>query len=470
TVFVSPNLTKGYELGLQMQDNAHTWSSIKGPFPARAGVSLDINVREEVPMSGGGISYINCANAKVYRNDQYIGRTNASGRIRVPDVFLSDRLSALHMKHEFPSVRPFHDTGGVTAWQRRHYLSSVIVNDDGTLEPHTVTSLSGPITLTVSRQNSVIGFNMIVSLEWDAGAEYLEHLRNGYRAAGNFLYAGTDGQMFLESVEIRDNKNHWEGTDVRMYQGHQWPCASVGGIDQENVEKKIRLPRFFDGTNCHVGQYTRHDGFSTIIHEFGHYGLALYDEYLIYNEATDEDDSASCTPQQFVWDSKYKSNTAYSASIMDYQYELPNFCDNLAANPHDHDTEQHRVRGMSCWEWIKQRYADTMATPRWNLRSPADRGDHVPGPDSLPSRGWCTVEILHDADTDAYDAIYGFTTIWDTPDRNCDVTLLTSTGISAYMGRTDANGEIMMYGVHDGDRAMLQHGDSFRYATLRAPG
>jgi len=38
------------------------------------------------------------------------------------------------------------------------------------------------------------------------------------------------------------------------------------------------------------------------------------------------------------------------------------------------------------------------------------------------------------------------------------------------MGRTDANGEIMMYGVHDGDRAMLQHGDSFRYATLRAPG
>jgi len=465
-IFTPPDPTKGYELGLALVDNCGNESSVLGPFPARAGTPIEVIVREEID-SGGVVSYPIRANAKVFRNNEYIGKTNASGRITVPDVFLSDRLYVLYMKQEFPTVRPFHNTGGVPAWQRRHYISNVVVNDDGTVAPHVVSSLAGPIMITMRKQNTVIGFNIVVSLEWDAGERYLEHLREGYRLAGDFLYASTDGQMFFENVEIRDNKNQWLGADIRMYQGYRWPSAGIGGIDSANVERKIHLPRFFDGRNCHVGPYTNLIGYNTIIHEFGHYGLALFDEYFIRNEETEEENAASCTMEQFVPGSKYALHSAYSASVMDNV--MPNFCDILAANPHNHRTEQHRQYGMSCWEWLKKRYADKMATPRWTLISPADRGDQVPGPDSLPCKGWCTVEILNDSDTGAHDAIYRFLTVWDTPDRNCDVTLLTRSGITAYMGRTDSNGEVMMYGVHKYDQAMLQHGDSFRIVTIQDP-
>ena len=454
-VFVPPASTVGYELAVVFEDMAGNASETIGPFPARRGENIDVIIVEEVETAGGGTDYVERAGVKVYKNDQFVGITDASGEIHVTDVFYSDRLTALYLIEEMESLRDHHTRGSADPWKWRHYITNVQVNDDGTLEGYIVDTIRDPYTLVLRKTNALIGFNLVVSLEWDAGEDYLEHLEEGYHLANDYFYAGTDGQMIFENIEIHDNGHFWEGADIRMYLGDEWPRASVNGINRANPEKKIILPRFFDGSNTHVGPYTDSDAYRVIVHEFGHYGFALYDEYFLYDPETDTEHGAHCTDNYNDSSSRYYRNTGYAASIMNYQYTVSNFCDALPANPHLHATEQHRRRGMSCWEWIEQRFRDGSSEPRWQILRPVDHGDQVPGPDRIPSRGWYDCQIRHDADTGACDAVFHFEYEDGSPLRDAGVTLLTASGLEAFMGSTDRNGDVMLYGVHEGDRALV---------------
>ena len=416
------------------------------------------------------MGYENREGVRIFKNDACIGETDSSGEIHLADVFFSDRITGLYMVNEAESLRDHHDRGTDSPWKWRNYITNVKVNDDGTLEGHVVDDLTDPLTIILRKDNALIGFNMIVSLQWDAGERYLDEVRRGMIKAGDFFYNCTDGQMFFENIEIHDNMHFWEGADMRIYQGYQWPCASIGGIHKSNPNKKIKMPRFFDGYNCYRGKYTEAAVYKTVVHEFGHYGLGLYDEYMIKDPDTGEEREAYCTAEAYDSSSKYYENTGYAASIMDKPDDTTNFCDNLDDNRHRWETEQHRRRSMSCWDWIRHKFDDAEEDARWVLIQPTDRGDAVPGPENIPCDAWRESRVLHDAESGACDAMFHFENHRGEPIERGGVTLITSTDIEAFMGYTDTSGDIMMYGVHEGDIAVVEHGHSCNTFTLECPG
>ena len=66
----------------------------------------------------------------------------------------------------------------------------------------------------------------------------------GLRRASDFFYDAGDGQLFLDLVEIWDNRVRFNEADMHVYANNQvWPQAHVGGIE-ESARGYIHFPDF----------------------------------------------------------------------------------------------------------------------------------------------------------------------------------------------------------------------------------
>lgn len=338
----------------------------------------------------------NVAGVVIYLNGEPLGRTNAQG-VLTPDHFTArpsrtDHLAVLSLVDERSTVREAHqnEPDDTTNWSSRTYLTNLDFSPTGAISV-TAAQPGGQI-VQVSRDHPLILFNLVISIEWDANEAYLEQIARAVRSAADYLFDVTDGQMAFERVAIYDNAAHWFDADIQISTKNVVrPHAYVGGITADDAAQVIRVGRQWDGNTGSSGDWDEPEGYRTLVHEFGHYALYLYDSYFMLAETNGilNPLPGSCiSPSPDGRDKAVWGNDATNASIMDYQYHSSELADRRVPEMWGsfcERTEQWRMHQESDWETVQRFYGDTQTPPRWLLRTPQERGAVMAGPDQFPS-------------------------------------------------------------------------------------
>lgn len=309
--------------------------------------------------------------------------TDAAGNLILSDAQPGDRLVALQLLHEEPTVRQAHD-----GWAYRVYRTNLSIAADSRVNGH-VMAASGQQTLTVS--SPLVLFNLLISLQWNATPEYLAELSRAAQLASDYLYDVTDGTMAFGQVAIYDNAQHWTEADVQvLVRNNVRPYAYIGGLVSTDTADVIRVGRRWD-RYAGPGAWDQPDGYRTLIHEFGHYALHLHDSYFKYEYDSGTgyligvtDAGIGCT--RFHDD--YTDGAApTSASIMNWQYATTELSDRRVSALWEagqcEDTAQWQMTGQSDWETLEAHYRDPANPPTWQITRPVGN-QLLAGPTQLP--------------------------------------------------------------------------------------
>jgi photosystem II stability/assembly factor-like uncharacterized protein len=398
------------------------------------------------------------AGARIYHNGRLIADstgkpllTDFSGNLILEGVQIGDALVALAPIHEQPTVRQGHD-----GWAYQVNVSNLTVGADSGIHPFAVTTPTGPQILTVRPQNPLVLFNLVVAIEWDANDAYLSEIERSVRSASDFLYDMTDGQMAFGQVAIYEQPEQWVNADIQIAASNiVRPHAYVGGLTDADRAHVIRLGRAWDGNSGSQGAWDQPDGYHTLAHEFGHYGIYLYDEYFAFvRDAQGNvigERPASCTGLG----NRSSATAAVNASVMDYQYasselamrDVPGLWSSLCQL-----TAQWQINGESDWETLIRKYADAQVPPRWQFTTPADRGGVLAGPNSLPSGILNLPQVtIYRGGAAPPRRLLAVSRPDGTAQRDAIVALYRQNGQVVGQGLTDTRGELYIYGAEAGD-------------------
>ena len=243
-------------------------------------------------------------------------------------------------------------------------------------------------------------YSLLVSVEWNAETAYLEGVQEGFRVASNYLYDVSDGQMRFDTIMLFDDNAFQAEADVRILATNMHhPDAMPNGIFQPgfcgdwHCGYPMSLPRkWYGGPEMdRDSTYHQHplstlvsDDYRTIVHEFGHYALAFYDEYLFRNElGVDLGPEARCLPRPDgnygFMDRQYADATGgVRASEMSSQHRY--------ADPACRNTQQFTTNGLSCWDFLES-WAEGVKGPD-QILVPILRPDLNGEPERQPTPGY----------------------------------------------------------------------------------
>lgn len=416
-----------YFFRVRARDQAGIVSAWSTAMKVTVGVEITVRVRNE--------DGVNLPNAKVYHNAKYSGVTNAVGAVTLHNAVIGDTLAALHLAYTEPAAKPNHQ------WAWHVYQTSISIPNNGTPQLFVVADPATVQDLTVRKDQALIGLHIIVWVEWDASSAFLDDVRQGVQHASAFLYDVTDGQLFWEQIEIIDNGENGKAGDMNIYASNQvWPNAFIGAISNPSFGR-IYLPRDFQGN------WSNRVAYGTMIHEFGHYGLWLYDEYLDRNGKA----GGFCTHNRGA----NPADEPTRASIMDNSDDASELCSHAdAAHLHNTNTEQDsQNKGESTWQTVLRIYTDKTTPTRWTLQSPDTRQVAVvPGPNALPSTDWMSIQVT-DRDTQVcapYAAVLVYAAT-GAPVEGAEIVLERPADPPINQGLTDKQGELVILGAHPGD-------------------
>jgi formylglycine-generating enzyme required for sulfatase activity len=391
--------------------------------------------------------------AQVFRNGSLEGKTAANGILSIEGLAIGDQLIARQQILEKATPRANHSQDASQNWAYRVYITSLEVTKGADPVPFMVTDASTNQTLTLKQKNSLIGFNIVAAIEWDANPAYLNNLLLGFQNASKYLYDASDGQMLFERVTLFDNNQNMSNADYQIRASNQeWPRAYVGAL-LSNPNFHIMVGRFFDGESANQGNWSDANGFRSLIHEFGHYAFGLYDSYYYYDGAVKMD--GDCTSVSM----RKNSSSDTNASIMDFQFNASEFAMKNVAGLWSNDCEntvQWDRNGESDWQTIANSFADTNDPARWEIKTPQDNGGVVSGPHSLPVSDWTNVEIGSDANTGVCNPpmTYSVMPILGSQALGVDVILRKSNRVIP-QGKTDKQGNITILGASSGDQVIF---------------
>ena len=421
---------------------------------------------------------------------RFLGQTDIRGLLVLTEPIGSSEFVALQLAHEQPTNKGAHGQGNENenvAFQV--YRTSMLVTDDGEVLFPADSSENQQVDLRTDPQNTLVLFNIVVSIEWDAGDQYVQELLEGLQSASNSLFDATDGQFAFGSIAIFDERVHWEDADIRVHDSNvAWPYAYVGGISVDDpLQYQIRyrgidpepgyiaLGRYFDGTSGHQGEWNKPNGYKTIMHEFAHYALFLFDEYFYFE--LDGDFWLKKESYCFDEDKMSPESRSKPASIMDFQFTKTEFCNRpehypeYHGGPPTHQTQMYDNDHIeTSWMTIQGVYSDTLQsiaaeqskhTPisPWRIRSPLDRGvDFVLGPYTFPLH----TDISNNTGlpgTSSAKAIR--VTVQGIPVGGALVSLHKANGtLPIDQGITDPDGSIVVLGGARDDRIVVRTVDS----------
>jgi hypothetical protein len=166
-----------------------------------------------------------------------------------------------------------------------------------------LTPVTGPgvQTLQISDQNTLMLFNLIVSLEWDARNEpsFVAQLERDLHRTSQLLYDLTNGQAALGQVRIYHDKGFWGEADVVIVaNNNQRPSAIMGGfteVPRDDVDRAgVPIPNAYLPGQVRMGPTWNRFGETagivgedwprTLAHELGHYLFYLADDYIGVND------------------------------------------------------------------------------------------------------------------------------------------------------------------------------------------
>ncbi len=223
-------------------------------------------------------------------------------------------------------------------------------------------------------------YNLLVSIEWDAAVAYQQGLQEDFPQISNYLYDVTDGQVRLDTVAIVDNGELWDMADMRIRASNcHNPNSKAGSITAAGWYP-ITMPRkwFGDSASSRYQSYVQHplgvslsNDWRAKAHEFGHYALGFFDEYLFVDGGGHRlPETARCEPW---WTGNY--------GFMDYEYDNGGIRSSEMSsqyryqNPSCQNTEQWVLNGsLSCWDYWESRAQRTINGLYIPIRKP-DQGD-----------------------------------------------------------------------------------------------
>jgi hypothetical protein len=391
--------------------------------------------------------------AQVFRNGALVGETSSEGILKIP-LSSGDQIVARKLLKTWDSPRSYHDVGQLTAWTYHLYITSLDIPVEGEPTPAVVSNPAEIQTLTVRKANTLVGFNIVASVEWDASAQYLEELRQGFENASAYLYDVTDGQMLFERITIYDNNEAMSSADAQVRLDNQnWPHAYVGGLllrpERGAGGKYFWVGPYFDSFSSREGAWNLPVAYKALVHEFGHYGLELWDSYLRYG-ATGSPYAADCTGPEIHTNQTPDIN----ATIMDDPYntselsmkDVPGlWSDNCLT------TAQYELNHQSDWETVVAVYEST-APELWTIKTPALVDQVIAGPHGIPVSDWSQAVIGGDAHSGVCDPSPVFQAVKPTGEpRGLTAITLDHNGRLISLGVTDNNGYITLLGASAGD-------------------
>ena len=271
-------------------------------------------------------------------------------------------IAALHVLHQQPSSKPEHGpayTVYATSWKA------------GAEELLDVTSRISQREKIVGiyREEPLVLFNVVASLAWATPPKdgYQANFWYALKEASNYLYDVTDGRMAFGPITIFEDGTNWHGADIRVSAANDLhPSANVGGIVPEPLTYSAVIPKTFSPGEIYLGRnwdksaqpendpnlksWEMSDGYRTIIHEWAHYALFLFDEYKSPSGARTTCTQALSDPNMTISDL-----TGEEASIMYWHYIASELWDS------DDDISNSQCEETIQWETYQLNDCDTLA-------------------------------------------------------------------------------------------------------------
>lgn len=306
--------------------------------------------------------------------------------------------------HVEPAVKAGHEQVGnamYTLWLDSDYSGGDENPGDGTwscykITPSDLAKAQFGQSFTVKLSHPVFEWNLVVAAEIKSEA-FIAKLQDSFRKASEYLFDVTDGQMKFGRVAIYSNVSEgsaaWRNADMVIHSDSDyWPNAYVGCIRHPgNYHMNFGTDWKVWGPSGFTLWYHR-----VIVHEFGHYGFALYDEYLDGNRS------------QADWDVYRRRNpdkVPANYGFMDYTYTtdemssendyLPFYGPGVQAEEITGELMAHDLAAGSswypCWQWIEANYQTTYSGIPVEIVTPPSGSypDHVSedrsGPTSIPA-------------------------------------------------------------------------------------
>jgi hypothetical protein len=211
--------------------------------------------------------------------------------------------------------------------------------------------------IVIRSDQPLVLFDVAVAVEWEptADSSYLKELEQGLAQASTYLYDITDGQMAFGSWQITTGGHGWESADLRIRTANDYrPSAQVGGIvasatpytaatgnSTVYAPGAIVLGRYWDGVTAadpNNGAWNQPAAYRTLVHEWLHYALFLYDEY---QAVTADGRTETCN----------QVSAGLAASVMGYHYTASElWLDGTEAGCQA--SEQFHMHGGSDWETL----------------------------------------------------------------------------------------------------------------------
>lgn len=277
------------------------------------------------------------------------------------------------------SVKANHDDADNIMY--KVFVDNLAFDNDGNSSAAVLKSKTEDTTLTYLAHTS-LAYNLVVSIEWDATDDYVERLKSALRLGNTFFYDIANGQAYIQTIAIYDNKSHWKDADIQIFASNmQWPESDIKGIRNDNEYIKMP-PVHFGSKNKNVNYIFKepldpetYNSYSTFVHEMGHYAFGFYDEY------EDKD-------KKLVYPDENYTQPDINFGFMDDQYkydqpissEMSAFVTTEYMNTHQYQINDHKT----CWEFFRMMfrniYGDVIAEIHTPQRLGLESGQIVKGP------------------------------------------------------------------------------------------
>jgi hypothetical protein len=179
-------------------------------------------------------------------------------------------------------------------------------------------------------------FNLIVSLRHNASAARLNEWQASFGRASELLFDATDGQHQFRDIYVCNNSSGGRNADVWLLDEDGRSFSSVNALGSETAHMTLYGDERFKPF--------------VVIHEFGHYGYGVYDEYEGTGgpaECIGGTTSDACIMESSWADGDRFGNSATGGALV--VGRVSEFC--VAGNHDpDGDTYQDGNNGESCWE------------------------------------------------------------------------------------------------------------------------
>lgn len=261
-------------------------------------------------------------------------------------------LAALHLLHSQPSGKPGHGPAFqlfATSWVGGATLPQAAGGD-----------------IVLSRDQPLVIFNVVASLAWTpAGADYQADFQEAIRQAAAYLYDLSEGQMIFGPLTLYPAGPSWNAADFRLLPANDYrPTAFVGGIvpaglpytatngsETHFTPAEIWLGRYWDGQQASTGDWSAPAGYRTLVHEWSHYALFLYDEY---QQGDGQETYCTCPDLPEVGQTGGACggvSPSLAASVMAYHYSASEWW--RSGSPAVClDTAQWKMHGQRDWQTI----------------------------------------------------------------------------------------------------------------------